>query len=409
MRIPLARPDITEREVEAVTRVLRSGQLSLGPRLEEFEEKLAAFSGARYAVACNSGTSALHLSVKALGIGSEDEVLTSSFSFVASVNCLLFERAVPVFADIDPRTLNLDPSAVRAVILRDYRWSVDRKHLVNRHTGRTLRALLPVHVFGLPCDMRALVSIAREFRLAILEDSCEALGAEVDGRRAGTFGDVGVFAFYPNKQITTGEGGALVTDDWQIARLSRSLRNQGRDDRSEWLRHTHLGYNYRLSELHCALGIVQLERANELIAARARVAAAYLDQLAGIPGLSLPAESPGVRRSWFVYVIRLQGPAIRLSRDRLLAELRRRGIGCAAYFPPIHLQPYFREHCSAPRDPLPHTEAAGRECLALPFFSSMTAEQVEEVSAAVRRVLSVASTHTRGPVRRLRAAASGAS
>ncbi|HUO33985.1 MAG TPA: DegT/DnrJ/EryC1/StrS family aminotransferase [Candidatus Acidoferrum sp.] len=387
MKIPLSRPDISECEIEAVADVLRSGQLSLGPRLEEFEERLAAFVGARHAVACNSGTSALHLAVKALGIGPEDEVITSSFSFVASVNCLLYERAVPVFADIDPRTLNLDPAAVRALIERDYVWSANRRNLVHCRTGRKLRAILPVHVFGLPCDMDAFVSLAREFRLSILEDTCEALGAEFDGRAVGTFGDAGVFAFYPNKQITTAEGGAIVTSDWQIARLCRSTRNQGRDDQSPWLRHIHLGHNYRLSELHCALGIVQLDRVTQLLAARARVAATYSRHLAGVPNLSLPPDNPSVRRSWFVYVVRLSGPSAHSTRDHLLAALRRRAIGCAAYFPPIHQQPYFRRYSAMPHHSLPYTEAAGRECLALPFFSAMTDEQVEEVCAAVKKTL----------------------
>lgn len=392
MKIPLSCPDISEREIEAVSRVLRSGQLSLGPRLEEFEDKLAAFVGTRYAVACNSGTSALHLAVKALGIGPEDEVITSSFSFVASANCLLFERAVPVFADIDPVTLNIDPAAVRAILDRDYSWDANYAHLVNRHSGRKLRAILPVHVFGLPCDMNALCSLAHEFNLLILEDSCEAFGAEFDGRSAGAFGEAAVFAFYPNKQITTAEGGAVVTNDWQIARLCRSLRNQGRDDQSSWLRHVDLGYNYRLSELHCALGIVQLERAKELLEARTCVAAEYSRQLAGIPGIVLPAGAPSTRRSWFVYVIRVESGSPRSLRDMLMAGLRGRGIACASYFPPIHQQPYFRQYCSAQRYSLPHTEAAGQQCLALPFFSTMTREQIAEVSAAVREILSSASS-----------------
>ncbi|HUC42321.1 MAG TPA: DegT/DnrJ/EryC1/StrS family aminotransferase [Candidatus Micrarchaeaceae archaeon] len=407
MRIPLSRPDITEREIEGVTAVLRSGQLSLGPRLAEFEEKLAAFTGARYAVACNSGTSALHLAVGALGIGAGDEVITSSFSFVASANCLLYERAVPIFADIDPRTLNLDAAHVREIIERDYSWSAYRRQIVNRNTGGTLKAILPVHVFGQPGEMKSLLSIAREFRLAMLEDACEALGAEYDGRPVGTFGDAGVFAFYPNKQITTAEGGALVTDDPEIARLCRSLRNQGRDDDSAWLRHIHLGFNYRLSELHCALGIAQLERASEILASRARMAAEYNRRLAGIPGLQLPADPAGSRRSWFVYAVRLQNHSADNTRDYLLARLRERGIGCAAYFPAIHEQPYFGQHCPPPRYALPHTEDAARECLALPFFSSMTIEQVEEVSSAVRAILAERQSSPREERALARAAASG--
>ena len=277
MRIPLCQPDIGQREIERVMEVLRSGHLSLGPRVAEFEQAFAEYVGTQYAIAVNSGTSALHLCVKALGIGAGDEVLTTSFSFVASVNCLLYEQAVPVFVDIDPVTLNIDPEAIRETIARDFRWDRLKSRHVNKRTGRTLKAILPVHVFGQPCDMRSILEIAREFNLVILEDACEALGAEYCGQPVGTFGDAAVFAFYPNKQITTAEGGMIVTDSPQIASECRSTRNQGRDEQSQWLNHVRLGYNYRLSDLHCALGLAQLERIQELLGARARVAARSTD------------------------------------------------------------------------------------------------------------------------------------
>ena len=289
MRIPLSRPEVGEREIEYVTRALLSGCLSLGPWLAEFEERFAACAGTRFAVATNSGTSALHLCVKALGIGPEDEVLTSSFSFVASANCILYERAVPVFVDIDPTTLNLDPNELAKWISRNCTWESAHGRLMNRRTGRAVKAILPVHIFGLPCDMTPILEIAKRFNLRVLEDACEALGAEYGERRVGTFGDAAAFAFYPNKQMTTAEGGMVVTNDSRIAATCRSLRNQGRDDESGWLRHVQLGFNYRLSELHCALGLAQLERIKELLFARARVAAAYSRALAGIHRIILPA------------------------------------------------------------------------------------------------------------------------
>jgi perosamine synthetase len=385
--IPLSQPVIGEREIELVTRVLRSGALSLGPMVEEFEARFAAYVGTRYAVATNSGTSALHLCVKALGIGPEDEVLTTSFTFAASVNCLLYERAMPAFVDIDPATLNLDPDGIRDILTRDYFRHRPQSHLVNRRSGRILKAILPVHVFGLPCAMAPILEIAQEFNLAVLEDACEALGAEYRGRRAGTFGDAAVFAFYPNKQITTAEGGMIVTDSPQIAKLCRSLRNQGRDEDAGWLRHAHLGYNYRLSDLHSALGVAQLERIGELLRAREGVAALYSNLLADIPQIVLPRDPRDAKRSWFVYPISLrESPAAR-SRDYLIAGLRRRGIACQAYFPAVHLQPYFRDIQLAPRRPLPHTESASERCVALPFFPYMTEEQVAEVCAAVREIL----------------------
>jgi perosamine synthetase len=397
MRIPLSRPDIGELETEYVTRVLRTGQLSMGPAIEEFEVRFAAYIGTRHAIATNSGTSALHLCVKALGVGPGDEALTTSFSFPASANCLLYEGARPVFADVDPVTLNIDPSGIREILARDYRWDAANRRAVNRRSGRVLKALLPVHVFGLPCDMGPILEIAREFNLRVLEDACEALGAEYCGRRAGTFGDAAAFAFYPNKQITTAEGGMVVTNDPEIAKICRSLRNQGRGEDGEWLLHVRLGYNYRLSDVHCALGLAQLERIAELFAARVRVAELYSRALAGIPEIVLPADLPVAKRSWFVYPIRLRGSPPEVLRGRLTADLRERGIASRAYFAAIHRQPYFRDAGLASGRPLPQTDAASESCLALPFFPSMTEGQVADVSTAVRQILteerSVAATH----------------
>ena len=319
LNVPLSCPDITELEVDYVTRVLRSGQLSLGPRVTEFEEKFAAYAGARHAIAVNSGTSALHLAVRALGIGSGDEVLTTSFSFVASSSCLMYEHALPVFVDIDPETLNIDPRAIDRFIQQCCVVDPNTDVLIDRLTGRRVRAILPVHVFGLPCDMGPIMELARTYKLHVIEDACEALGAEYQDRRVGTFGDVGVFAFYPNKQMTTGEGGMIVTDDERIAMLCRSMRNQGRAPECEWLEHVRLGYNYRLSDIHSALGLAQLERIEELLSGRARVAALYEHALGGHPFIKLPPSVPDCRRSWFVYSIQL-----------LLLQQRRIHLGATA-------------------------------------------------------------------------------
>jgi len=296
MNIPLSAPEIGEREVEYVTRALRSKQLSMGSWLTQFEQNFAEYTGTRHAVAVNSGTSALHLCIRGLGIGATDEVITSSFSFVASVNCFLYEGALPALVDIDPVTLNLSPQAVRDFLRHQCDQRPDGS-VIDRRTQRRVKAILPVHVFGLPCAMDELMEIAREYGLLVLEDACEAIGANHKGQRVGTFGNAGVFAFYPNKQMTTGEGGMITTDDSQLADLCRSLRNQGRDTDGAWLRHVRIGYNYRLSELHAALGVAQLERIEGLLDARAAVAAQYNPFLAGVPCLSLLEYQPESTRS----------------------------------------------------------------------------------------------------------------
>jgi perosamine synthetase len=387
MKIPLSKPSITQREIDLVTEVLKSGTLSLGSRLPEFEHRFAAYVGTRYAVAVNSGTSGLHLCVRALEIGAEDAVITSSFSFVASANCLLYEGALPIFVDIDPVTLNLDPQEIERYLEEECTYVPGGGFPIDRRTGRRIKAILPVHVFGLPCDMAQIRELADKYGLHIIEDACEALGAAYREQRVGTFGDAAVFAFYPNKQMTTGEGGMIVTDDARIAEACRSMRNQGRDENCSWLQHARLGYNYRLSELHCALGLAQLERVEELLQARAQVASMYQEALNGIEQIVLPSSPADRTRSWFVYVVQLNLPSPRAIRDGILQDLRDQGFGSQAYFPAIHRQPYFEAY--APRNgwSLPHTEQASESSMALPFFPGESSAEVEQVTASLSMLL----------------------
>jgi perosamine synthetase len=368
-QIALARPDITEREIQAVVEVLRSPNLSLGPMVPRFEEAFAKLCGTRHAIACNSGTSALHLVVRAMGIGPGDEVITTPFSFVASANCILFERATPVFVDIDPHDWCIDPARIEAAI-----------------TPRT-KALLPVDVFGIIPDMDAVRAIARRRGLRVIEDSCEAAGATRDGRPAGALGDAGVFGFYPNKQITTGEGGMVVTDDEDLAALCRSIRNQGRAATASWLAHERLGYNFRLSDINCALGVVQVQRLPEILAARARVAEQYDALLADEPRLTTQAKPPGCRKSWFVYVVRLVDKYSAADRDRIMAGLRAAGIACNNYFSPIHLQPFYQaEHGCKPGD-FPNCEAVAARTIALPFHAFLSEADINRVVKTLRGLL----------------------
>jgi perosamine synthetase len=365
--IPLSRPELDETDIEAVVDVLRTPELSLGPTGPAFEAAMSAYVGARHAMTVSSGTSGLHLGVIALGLKPGDEVVTTPFSFVASTNCLLFENVTPVFADIDPDTWDPDPSATEAAI-----------------TPRT-RAILPVHVFGRPCRIAELTAIARRRGLGVIEDSCESLGSTVGGKFTGTYGDLGVFAFYPNKQMTTGEGGMIVTDDDRIASLCRSLRNQGRGDGGGWLDHPRLGFNYRLSDIQSALGISQLRRIESFVGRRKTVHDAYIDALSGIPGIVLPAPArAGERISWFVFVIRLADEFGREDRDAVLEHLRSRGIGCRNYFVPIHLQPYMRERFGFREGMFPVTERIAERTISLPFFGRLTTSDVERVATALR-------------------------
>lgn len=354
----LSRPDINEADVQAVVDVLRSSHLALGPRLAAFERAIADYVGVRHAVAVNSGTSALHLAVRALDIKDGDEVITSPFSFVASANCMLFERAVPRFVDIDPVTLNMDIEKAAAAV-----------------NART-RAILPVHVFGLPCDMDAVMALARGRGMAVIEDACEAIGARYKGRKAGSFGDVAAFAFYPNKQMTTGEGGVLATNDARIADMAVSMRNQGRGAGGAWLEHERLGYNYRLDEMSAALGLSQLARIEGILARRAEVAAWYGEALSGARGARALASVPGSARSWFVYVVTLD-PGI--ERGGVMARLNAEGVQCRAYFPPIHLQPFYREKFGYKEGDFPVCEEVAARTLALPFHNMLSKEDVADI------------------------------
>jgi perosamine synthetase len=369
MQVPLSKPEIDDSDRKAVMDVLSGAELSLGPRLPAFEKAVCERFGNRFAIAVNSGTSGLHLCVKAAGIQDGDEVITTPFSFIASANCLLFERAIPVFVDVDPESGNIDPALIERAI-----------------TPRT-RGILPVHVFGRPCQMGAILEIAKRRVLTVIEDSCEAIGATLDGIPVGRLGQTGVFAFYPNKQITTGEGGIIVTDDEEAARLCRSWRNQGRDDGGAWLQHRRLGYNYRLSDLNCALGISQLARLDEIMAARSRVAELYNAALKDFEPLVLPSLSePNATLSWFVYVVRLREEFSRNDRDRILRGLRAAGIGCNNYFTPIHLQPFYRDSFGFQEGDFPVTEHLADRTIALPFHNNLTIAEVEYVSDALRRL-----------------------
>jgi len=379
LQIPLSSPDIRDQDRAAVLAVLDSGTLSLGPRLPAFEHAIAKLTKSRYAVAVNSGTSALHLCVKAAGIGEGDEVITTPFSFVASANCILFERAKPVFVDIDPISYNIDVSKIEDAI-----------------TPRT-KAILPVHVFGRPCGLAEITAVAQKHGLIVIEDSCEAIGAQYQGRSVGSFGQTGVFAFYPNKQLTTGEGGVIVTDDAKIAARCRSWRNQGRSEADGWLEHDSLGYNYRLSELNCALGISQFSRLPEILAARTRVAELYDEILRDCSDVAAPAlTEPGAVISWFVYVVRLSDEFDRTDRNHVIATLQQQGIGCRNYFPPIHLQPLYRNAFGFGPGDFPVAEHVADRTIALPFFNRLSAGEISSVCNSLQAALqSPASTTAR--------------
>jgi perosamine synthetase len=357
--IPLARPEIGAREEELALEVLRSGQLSLGPMGERFERAFAEWLGVPDAVAASSGTAALHLGVRALDWGRGDEVLTSPFSFVASANCLLYEGARPVFCDVDPETLDLDPAAAEAAV------------------GEATAGVLPVHIFGYPAAMAELEALAARHGLGVLEDACEALGAiDAEGHAVGARGNLATFAFYANKQMTTGEGGMIVPTDAAVAARLRSERNQGRDPDMGWLDHGGLGFNYRLSDMAAALGVAQLEKLDSLLERRAALAAMYAERLAGIEGLETPAPGRGAeRRSWFVYTVALPEGA---DREATIARLAERGIASKAYLPCIHLFPHLRE-LGYREGQFPVAEAASARSLALPFFPAIGEAQVERV------------------------------
>lgn len=366
MIVPLSSPDVGRRERELVCEVLESNILSIGPKVVHFERMMADYLGVQEAVAVNSGTSGLHLAVRALGIGQGDEVITTPFSFVASSNCILYEKARPVFADINPKTLNIDPSEIEKKI-----------------TSKT-KAILPVHVFGHPADMKEILQIARKHRLAVIEDACEAIGARYNGKIVGSESDAGVFAFYPNKQITTGEGGIIATNDRNLAVLCRSMRNQGRDEGDKWLNHSRIGYNYRLDELSAALGVTQMERIDEILTRREKVAQNYHARLKDLKGVVIPYVEPEIKMSWFVYVIRLEAG---INRDRVMSFLQEKGVDCRPYFQPIHLQPIYQKMFGYRHGDYPNTERVASSTLALPFFNKITGEQMDYVVEVLAEAL----------------------
>jgi len=361
IQIPLSSPDITEEEIAAVVDVLRTRHLSLGPKVPEFEQAFRRQLGVDHAIAVSSGTAGLHCCLLAAGVGPGDEVVTTPFSFIASSNVILMVGAKPVFVDIDPQSLNMDVEKVAAAI-----------------TPRT-KAILGVEAFGNPAGMDRLAQIAAQHEIPLIEDSCEGLGSSYRSRKVGTFGRCAVFGFYPNKQITTGEGGMIVTNDTTLANLCRSLRNQGRDPGGSWLAHTRLGYNYRLSDIAAALGVVQMRRLEEIVQQRQHVAHAYIQMLLDNPHIILPTIEPDAVMSWFVFVVRLTDAFTAADRDAILATLRKNGIGCSNYFPPIHLQPFYTEQIGTHRGDYPITEYVSDRTLALPFHNRLSHMEIEVV------------------------------
>jgi perosamine synthetase len=366
--VPLSRPNVTDAEIQAVVSVLRTDRLSIGQHTQDFEAACAARAGRKHGIAVNSGTSGLHLCVRGLGIKEGDEVITSPFSFVATTNCLLFERAKPVFVDIDPDSYNMAPAAIEAAI-----------------TPRT-KAILPVEVFGNTAHFDQYERIARKHNLLMIEDCCEALGGSLGSRPAGNFGECGVFAFYPNKQITTGEGGMIVTDRDDLADLCRSMRNQGRDTVA-WLSHARMGYNYRMSEINAVLGKVQVSRLDEILAKRRAAAELYNQALADVSEIHLPPMAQPAKASWFVYVIRLADRFTQIQRDAVMDEFRAHGVGCNPYFAPIHLQPYVAELLGSRSGDFPVTERIAARTIALPFFADLSLQQVQRVKTVLEQAL----------------------
>lgn len=368
--IPLSSPDVTHREIEAINQVLSTPFLSIGPKIKEFEEKIANYIGVKYAIAVNSGTSGLHLCIRSLDIKDGDEVITTPFSFIASANCILFERAKPVFVDIDKNTLCIDVNKIEEKI-----------------TKKT-KAILPVHIFGHPCQMDKIMEIARKHNLKVIEDACEAIGAEYKGRKVGSFGNCGVFAFYPNKQITTAEGGMVVTNDEKIAKLCQSMRNQGRDEGDAWLSHSRLGYNYRMTEMSAALGVAQMDRVDEMLEKRQKVANLYNKRLSEIEGIKIPYIAPNVKMSWFVYIIRLDDKRfLKEDRDQIMKELKARGINCRDYFPPIHLEPFYVKTFGYKKGSFPLTEKVSGLTIALPFYNNLTEKEINYICSSLDNII----------------------
>ena len=369
MQIHLSRPDITDNEIEAVCEVLRSPNLSLGPKLPEFEAAFADYIGTKRAVAVNSGTSGLFMCMTALGIKPGDEVITTPFTFIASATAVMMAGAAPVFVDIDPASLNIDPAKIESAITEN------------------TKAVLPVEIFGNPAGFDKVCRVAQQHNLPVVEDSCEALGSALNGKKVGTFGTMSVFGFYPNKQITTGEGGMILTDDDSLADICLSLRNQGRSKGDNWLTHERLGYNFRISDINCALGITQLSRIEQIKSKRRQVAEWYRQMLADDERIIVPAEQQGCDMSWFVFVVRLADRFTQEQRDRVLQEMIKRGIQVGNYFPPVHLQPVMVRRYGYKKGDFPITENVCKSTIALPFYNNLSKDQVTTVSAALKDVL----------------------
>lgn len=369
-KIPLAKPDITQKEKKAVLEVLNTSSLSLGKKYIEFQDALAKFAGVKYAVVCNSGTSALHMIVRALRIKEGDEVITTPFSFIASSNCILYEGAKPVFADIKSDTLNINPDLIEGLI-----------------TPKT-KAILAVDVFSNSTDWDALQKIAKKHDLFLIEDSAEALGSTYKGQKCGSFGNAAVFAFYPNKQITTGEGGAVLTNDKNIAELCQSMSNQGRKvEDGKWLEHVRLGYNYRLDEMSAALGVAQMKRIKNILAKRKRVADVYNKKLKKVEGVKIPYINKDCKQSWFVYVVILDKKFAGEKRNMVIKKMAEKGIQCSNYFQPIHLQPFYKNEFGYKEGDFPVTEDIGKRTLALPFFNDLKENEIDFIVKNLKEVL----------------------
>lgn len=369
--IPLSKPDVGPLEMEMVREVIESGRLAIGPMTERFEKLIASKANCTHGIAVSSGTAGLHILMQALGIGLGDEVVTTPLSFVASANPIVYVGARPVFADICPKTLNMDPEKIEAAI-----------------SPRT-KAIVAVEAFGNPAHMDAYAQIAAKYEIPLIEDSCEALGSSHKGRACGSFGRAGVFGFYPNKQITTGEGGMIVTDDSRLAEICTSLRNQGRDvfpdSASEaqklgsWLQHPRIGFNYRMDELSAAMGCAQMRRFDEMMARRERVARMYMERLSGTEALVLPTIEPESVMTWFVFVVRLTTDYTIEDRDRIVEGLRTHDVGSATYFPCIHLQPPYREKFGFQPGDFPIAESVSNRTIALPFFNDLTEREIDMI------------------------------
>jgi len=392
MKIPLSNPDITQKEIKSVVNVLKTPHLALGPRLKEFEDNFAKYIGTKYAIAVNSGTSGLHLLIRALRIKKSDEVITTPFSFISSANCVLYEGAKPIFVDIDPQTLNIDPKKIEKAI-----------------TKKT-KAMVIVDIFGHPADWGPILKIARKHKLKVIEDSCEAIGAIYKSQttnnklqansklkiknkkqkwvKCGNFGDAGVFAFYPNKQMTTGEGGMIVTNNKNIADNCRSMMNQGRKvENDKWLEHFQLGYNYRMSDINAALGIAQLSRIKEILKKRNQVAEMYNGKLKKFPQVKTPYCASNAKISWFVYVIQLDERYTRQDRDKIMEKLRQSGIQCGNYFQCIHLQPFYKKLFGYKKGDFPIAESVSDRTIALPFYNNLKEKQIDYIIRTLKNVL----------------------